>query len=188
MLKSVLALIAAAALPAAASSQTPSETGGWDISRSGGACMATSASPEGTVVSILAAPTDNAFVFLVQNPAWQTLEDGNQYPLAVEFDEMGPWQVEASAREEIDSDGPGLAFFVAPGRPDGNGFIQELVNATSMEIATGGETVTQVSIDGSQEAMEGLASCLASSWAGVEDPAGESAAVQTVSGEPATPL
>ena len=189
MMKPFIALAAAAALPHAASAGTEA-SGNWNLTSEGNACMATSAAGDGTVLSILAQPTDGAFVFLVQNPAWQSLEDGGRYALAVEFDDFGPWQVEASARQEIDSDGPGLAFLVAPGRQDGNGFIQELIRAGRMEIAAGGQAVGSVSVGGSEGAMQGLAHCLADRWAGLdpEDTGGEAEAIQAASETPATPL
>ncbi|QPQ55002.1 hypothetical protein IC614_11965 [Allosphingosinicella flava] len=186
MFRPFLALLATAALPAAATSQTTSGAELWNASSQGDACMVTSSdSGSQTVLSIMAAPTDGAFIFLVQNPAWQSLEDGAAYPVAVEFDDFGPWQIQASARENIDADGPGLAFTVAPSREDGNGFIQEMVKASSMEIVANGATVGTLSVAGSEKAMQELARCMAKSWAGLSE---DGAEVQAASDTPATPL
>lgn len=189
MLKPIFALIAAAALPAAATSQTGGEARIWHTASQGSACMVTSDTESDTVLSILAAPTDGAFIFLVQNPSWQSLRDGEVYPIAVEFDDFGPWQIKASARENIDADGPGLAFHVAPARQDGNGFIQEMIAATSMEIVAEGATAGTLNVAGSESAMQDLARCMAESWAGLAGPMeAEEATFQATSDNPARPL
>lgn len=189
MLKPAFALLAAVALSSPAVSQTGGEARVWTIAAQGNACMVTTDTESATVLSILAAPTDGAFIFLVQNPAWQSLRDGATYPVAVEFDDMGPWQIQASARENIDADGPGLAFHVAPGREDGNGFIQEMIAASSMKIVAGGTTVGALSVSGSEEAMQDLAGCMADSWAGLAAPVeAEAATFQSTSDNPARPL
>ena len=186
MLKPVLALIAAAALPAAATSQTSGEAHLWHIASEGSACMVTTDTDDATVLSILAAPTDGAFIFLVQNPAWQSLRDGTTYPVAIEFDDMGPWQIQASARETIDADGPGLAFHVAPGRADGNGFIQEMIAAESMKIVAGGNHMGSLDVSGSEGAMQELAGCMAASWAGITGD--DRVTIPASSDNPARPL
>ncbi|WP_106640133.1 hypothetical protein [Allosphingosinicella vermicomposti] len=189
MLKPVLALAAAALLPSSALvAQAPAQSpDAWDFASEGNACMATAHSGSGgTTLSILASPTDGAFIFLVQNPGWQTLQDGEKYPVAVEFDDFGPWKIEAAARADIDADGPGLAFTVAPGREDGNGFIQEMITAGRMEIVAEGQAVGALNVTGSEQAMQGLATCLADRWANL-DLEGVEGETIPASGE-ATPL
>lgn len=162
MLKPLLALTFLTALPAAA--QSPN--GQWAVAGSAEACMIHQASSRGTIMSVTAMPGEEAFLFVIQNQALAGLTDGQKYPIAVEFDDKGEWEIEAIAEHELDRDGPGLVFAVRPGRDDGRSFIQEFTSASAMQIGRGGTLLDNFSLSNGRAAMTGLATCLGNIWAG----------------------
>jgi hypothetical protein len=159
MMKPLLALLLATAPAVAATSQnTPA--GRWTLASSTEGCVVHAASGKGTILSIAASPAQDALMFVVQNPELAALEDGAQYPVQVEFDQMGAWQIEATAQHEIDSDGPGIMFAVQPGREDGANFIKEFAAAEGMHIGDAGDRLDSLPLTGSDTAMAGMAECL----------------------------
>lgn len=169
MLKPLVAvsfLTSVAAFPAAAAPTNPAPTGQWTVAGSQEACMIHSASKRGTTMSVTAVPGEEAFLFVIQNQALGTLADGQPYPIAVEFDDKGPWEIEALAQHELDRDGPGLVFAVRPGRDDGRNFIDEFTTASDMDIGRGGAVLDNFALADGRAAMTGLATCLGNIWAG----------------------
>ena len=163
MLKPLLACVALAALPAAALAQTAS-SGEWTVSGSAEGCIAHTSLPRGTVVSVLAGPGEASLLFLIQNKGWSALEDGSRHKVAVQLDGRSPWQFEAVARTELDSDGPGLLFAVAPGEAEGAKFINELAGAAGMNVGQNGRQLEAVRLSGGGTAMASLAQCMARMW------------------------
>jgi hypothetical protein len=159
MLKSLLALGLLGATPAGAAAQ-------WALADGSEGCMVHSSTTSGTVLSITATPGEDALLFVIQNRQFATLEDGQQYAIDVEFDDLGEWQIEALAQAELDRDGPGVIFAVRPGRTDGKNFISEFAGASGMRIGREGARLDTVSLAGGNGAMSSLARCLGQQWSG----------------------
>lgn len=167
MVRSVIALLIASAPVAAATAQTPT-TGAWELAQVPGGCMVHAASPQGTVLSIWAFAGQEKMGVLVQNKAWSSLEEGQDYQLKVSLGEKA-WPVEATGRTNIDADGPGLFFSVAPGKDSEQaGFFEALASAKGMNISGSGAADDTVPLARSREAMVSLARCLGDVWAGRE--------------------
>ncbi|HEX9946207.1 MAG TPA: hypothetical protein VGA98_01575 [Allosphingosinicella sp.] len=160
MLRYVMAALLAAA-PLGAASAQPAKTEGWALAAMPNGCMLQAVSPRGTMLSIWAFAGEKELGFLLQNRGWE-VEDGKKTPLQVEFKGARAWPVEATARAEIDSDGPGLFFTVEPG---GRGnFLAAFTSAEGMSIRREGAGVETVPLAGSRVAMASLAKCLADRW------------------------
>jgi len=160
MLKPLLAslLLTAATVPGV--SQTTTPAGHWRLASSGEGCMVHAASGQGTVLSIAASPEQGALLFIVQNRQLAALESGNQYEVEVEFDNMGAWQIDAVAQQELDRDGPGVIFAVRPGKEDGANFIKEFAAAQGMHIGRQGVKMDSLGLSGSRPAMAQMAQCM----------------------------
>jgi hypothetical protein len=72
--------------------------------------------------------------------------------------------VEATARREIDSDGPGFYFSLEPGGASGKTFMDAFSTAQGMRISRDGKNVDTLPLAGSEGAMSALARCLAERW------------------------
>ena len=169
MLKPLLAcLTLAAALPAAALSQSPAPAapGQWTVSASDNGCIAYSSFPQGTVVSLLAGRGQDELIFMMQNKSWSTLEDGGEYPLALQLDENNAFQFEAVAKTELDSDGPGLLFTVSPGDQQGAKFLAAFAGSAGMNVGQNGRALASLRLTGGGSAMTQLAQCMATMWGG----------------------
>lgn len=152
--------VAAAQAPAAPGSEAAHPAREWQLAAGDDGCMIHAGSQSGTVLSITASPTRDLLLFIVQNQQWQALADGNDYALDIEFDRMGPWQIQATAQAELDQDGPGLIFVVRPGREDGARFMREFAGAASIRVGHGGQMLDSVPLGGSRNAMAGMARCM----------------------------
>lgn len=169
MMKPLLAFLAAAALPAAALSQAPSP-GQWTVSASDNGCIAYSSFPQGTVVSVLAGRGQDELIFMIQNRGWSSLEDGGQYPLALQLDGESSFQFDAVAKKELDADGPGLLFTVSPGDKDHAKFLASFAASSGMAVGQNGRALTSLRLGGGGSAMSQLARCMASMWGGGSSP------------------
>ncbi|MFL6846123.1 MAG: hypothetical protein ACJ8ER_14720 [Allosphingosinicella sp.] len=165
MLRYVMAALLAAAPVAAAQAQIgqaqSGEPGGWALAPMQGGCMVQAVSPQGTMLSIWGLAGDEKLGFLLQNRGWH-FKDGEKTPLSVEFAGTRAWPVEAVARAEIDSDGPGLYFTVEPGGE--SGFLTAFTSADGMSISKDGRSVDTLPLAGSRTAIAGLARCLSERW------------------------
>jgi hypothetical protein len=160
MLKAFAAFVLLAAPAAISTAQSPTPIAQWTLAGGQQGCAVHASSPQGTVVSIIAGAEQSNLMFLVQNRGWSSLKDGQRYQIAVEFDEEGPWQLQAVARTEIDQDGPGLIFAVPPGDERGLKFITEFVGAGGMQLSREGGGNTAIPLGSGQSAMTALAQCL----------------------------
>jgi len=181
MLKPMFAFLLLSAAPVAAAQAPVTDAAAparqWALTAGDDGCMAYAGTPAGTTVSISATQAQGALLFVVQNQQWQSLEDGQRYPLSVEFDEMGAWQIEAVAQRDIDTDGPGLIFVVRPAREDGARFMHEFSEASSLQVGHDGEMLDRVSLIGSQGAMAGMARCVGQMWTAPSEAAPDEAPV-----------
>jgi len=160
MLRYVMAALLASA-PLGAASAQQDKTDGWALAAMPNGCMLQAVSPKGTMLSIWAFAGEEKLGFLLQNRGWE-VEDGKKTPLQVEFSGARAWPVEATARAEIDADGPGLFFTVEPGGRAN--FLAAFTSAEGMSIRRDGASVETVPLAGSRIAMAGLAKCLAERW------------------------
>lgn len=165
MLKPLLACVALASLPAAALAQ-PSASGEWTVSGSDEGCIAHTTLPQGTVMSVLAGPGQPTLLFLMQNNKWSSLEDGSRHKVAVQLDGRNPYQFDAVAKTQLDSDGPGLMFAVTPGEAEGAKFIGELATAAGMNLGQNGRQLEGARLSGGGSAMARLAQCMSRMWGG----------------------
>jgi hypothetical protein len=162
MLRYVMAAFLAA-VPLGAASAQPQKTEGWALAAMQGGCMVQAVSPQGTMLSIWAFAGEEKLGFLLQNRGWE-VEDGKKTALQVEFSGARRLAVEATARAEIDSDGPGLYFTVEPGRADRGDFLAAFTSARGMSIRRDGADVDTLPLAGSRGAISSLAKCLADKW------------------------
>jgi hypothetical protein len=125
--------------------------------------MVQAVSPQGTMLSIWAFAGEEKLGFLLQNRGWE-VEDGKKTALQVEFSGARRLAVEATARAEIDSDGPGLYFTVEPGASDRGNFLAAFTSAQGMSIRRDGADVDTLPLAGSRGAIADLAKCLADRW------------------------
>lgn len=155
------ALLAAAPLGAASAQQQKTE--GWALAAMQGGCMVQAVSPHGTMLSVWAFAGEEKLGFLLQNRGWE-VEDGKKTALQVEFSGARRLAVEATARADIDSDGPGLYFTVEPGTADRGNFLAAFTSAQGMSIRRDGADVDTLPLAGSRGAIADLAKCLADRW------------------------
>ena len=160
MLRYVMAALLASA-PLGAVSAQPDKADGWALAAMPNGCMLQAVSPKGTMLSIWAFAGEEKLGFLLQNRGW-AFEDGKKTPLQVEFQGARAWPVEATARAEIDSDGPGLFFTVEPGGRAN--FLAAFTSAEGMSIRRDGARMDTLPLAGSRDAMSSLARCLAQRW------------------------
>jgi hypothetical protein len=152
-----------AASPAAAFGQTD-EMGGWALAQMPSGCMVQATSPQGTMISVWAFAGEDKLAFLLQNRGWNSLRDGKNYNLKLDFAGMESMPVQAIAREHIDSDGPGLLFTMKPGGQANGAFFTAFSTAPGMRISQDGRSFDTLPLAGSRGAMAALAKCLAQRW------------------------
>jgi hypothetical protein len=143
--------------------------GDWALAAMPNGCMVQATSPQGTMLSIWGFAGEDELAFLLQNREWNALRDGASYDLKLDFLGVRSLPVEATARREIDQDGPGFFFTMEPGGKAGTGFLDAFSTADGMRISQGGESVDTLSLDGGRLAMAALARCLAARWAEAND-------------------
>ena len=171
MLKPLLACFALASLPAAALAQTPA-SGAWTVSGSAEGCIAHTTLPQGTVMSVLAGPGQESLLFLIQNRGWSSLEEGSRHKVAVQLDGRSPYQFDAVAKTQLDSDGPGLIFAVEPGEAEGAKFINELAGAAGLTVGQNGQRLEGARLSGGGSAMARLAERMSRMWNGGQSASG----------------
>jgi hypothetical protein len=170
-------------VPAGAAFGQSDGTGDWEIGAMPNGCMMQAVSPQGTMLSVWGTAGDDKLGFLLQNKGWNALRDGASYRLKLDFLGVSSLPVDATARREIDNDGPGFYFQLQPGGPSGKAFMNAFSTAQGMRISQEGRSVDTLSLAGSEGAMSALARCLAEHWSDVgsvsseEQPDTEAAAV-----------
>jgi hypothetical protein len=162
MVRRLIAALLLAAPAGAALGQT-GPSGNWDLAQMSNGCMVQAVSPKGTMLSIWGFAGEDKLGFLLQNRGWESLRDGASYNLSIDFDGAA-LPVKATARSEIDDDGPGLYFTLQPGATSGKGFLEGFSTAKGMRISQEGRSFDTLSLTGSSGAMSSLARCLADRW------------------------
>ena len=164
MVRRLIAALLLAA-PAGAAMAQSEDMGGWALAAMPNGCMVQATSPQGTMLSIWGFAGEDKLAFLLQNRDWSTLRDGAHYDLKLDFLGVSSLPVEATARRNIDQDGPGFFFTVEPGGKSGAGFFDAFSTAQGMRISRDGRSVDTLPLAGSRGAMSSLAHCLADRWA-----------------------
>ena len=178
MFRRFMAVMLLAAPSAAALGQTE-EMGEWGLAELPNGCMLQATSPQGTMLSIWAFAGEEKLGFLLQNREWSGLRDGQRYRLSVDFLGASTMPVEATARREIDADGPGFFFAVEPGAQSGTGFLDAFSSAKGMRISQEGRSMDTLPLAGGRGAMSALARCLSDRWASAEPAAAEVEAAES---------
>ena len=159
----MVALLLAA--PSAAAMGQSEENGDWAVAQMPNGCMVEAVSPQGTMLTVWGFAGQPKLAFLLQNKTWGALHDGQSYRLSLDF--VGtPTAVpmEATARQNIDSDGPGFLFTVQPGGDGAKNFLNAFTSAEGMKISQAGRSVDTLPLTGSRRAVTALAQCLAERW------------------------
>lgn len=164
MLRRMIAVLLLAAPSAAAFGQSNEAMGGWALATMPNGCMVQATSPQGTMLSIWGFAGAEKLAFLLQNREWNSLQEGRSYDLKLSFEDARAYPFEATAREHIDSDGPGLFFTVTPGGQSSAAFLSAFTSARGMRIAQNGRSFDTLPLAGSKTAIAALAKCLAQRW------------------------
>lgn len=165
MFRRMIAVLLLAAPSAAAFGQSEAATGGWGLATMPNGCMVQATSPQGTMLSIWGFAGADKLAFLLQNREWSSLREGRSYDLKLSFEDTKAYPFEATAREHIDGDGPGLFFTVTPGGQGSAAFLSAFTSARGMRIAQGGQSFDTLPLAGSKTAIAALAKCLSQRWA-----------------------
>jgi hypothetical protein len=159
-----MAVLLLAAPSAAAFGQSDESMGGWALATMPNGCMVQATSPQGTMLTVWGFAGAEKLAFLLQNREWNSLKDGRSYALSLSFENARAYPVEATARENIDSDGPGLFFTVTPGGQASGTFLTAFTSARGMRISQNGRNFDTLPLAGSKIAIGALAKCLAQRW------------------------
>ncbi|HEY0413973.1 MAG TPA: hypothetical protein VGD66_12625 [Allosphingosinicella sp.] len=162
MFRRIMAALLVAAPMGAAIGQSEG-TGEWALATMPNGCMVQATSPQGTMISIWGFAGQDKLAFLLQNRDW-SVRDGQPYKLDLDFVGISSLPVNATARQHIDSDGPGFLFTVKPGAQGASGFLAAFTSATGMRIEQNGQSFDTLPLAGSRTAMAALAKCLADRW------------------------
>ena len=161
MFRRLMVALCVAAPSAAALAQAGNP---WGLAAMPNGCMVQATSPNGTMLSIWGFAGDAKLGFLLQNRGWNGVQDGARTELSLDVVGQQQRLVRATARENIDSDGPGYFFTVEPGQSEGSGFLKNFTTARGMTISRGDEAVDTLPLAGSQSAMSAFARCLSDNW------------------------
>lgn len=157
-----LAALALLAAPAASLAQPAGSN--WDLARTSESCMLHAASAQGTVVSVWGFAGQAKLGFLIQNREWE-LRDGESYDIELGFTGARAWPVQATAKRDLDSDGPGYFFTFTPDEgKEGSSFLESLASAKGLNISRDGDSVDSLPLAGSRDAVSALARCMAELW------------------------
>jgi len=159
----------AASLAQPAKTAEPARSG-WDLARTADSCMLHAASPQGTVVSIWGFAGQEKLGFLIQNREWDMLREGQSYDIELGFTGARAWPIAATAKNGLDSDGPGYFFTFSPAGEEGSSFLESLASAKGLKVSRDGDAVASLPLAGSRDAVSALARCMAAMW---ETPAQE---------------
>jgi hypothetical protein len=169
-------------VPAGAAYGQAEDAGDWSVGAMPNGCMMQAVSPQGTMLSVWGTAGDDKLGFLLQNKGWDALRDGASYHLKLDFLGVSSLPVEATARREIDSDGPGFYFALEPGGASGKSFMDAFSTAQGMRISQEGRSVDTLPLAGSKGAMASLARCLAERWSEADPASADEAAEAPAAG------
>ena len=117
-------------------------------------CFLVGSYTQGTVLRIgIDQQNGNGYV-MVGNESWRALQVGNQYDLALRFDNASPWRGKATARRIGSGD---MVFLHLPF--DRSRFLVELAQRLNLRIFYNGEVVTQLPLRGTNAAVQEMIRC-----------------------------
>jgi hypothetical protein len=144
---------------AALAQETPlwRTVGQWQIrvdASLGYGCFLVGSYTRGTVLRIgIDQQNGNGYV-MVGNEAWRSLQVGNQYDLALRFDNNSPWRGRATARRIGNGDMVFLYLSFDRAR-----FLVELARRLNMTIYYQGDVVTSLPLRGTNAAVQEMLNC-----------------------------
>ena len=117
-------------------------------------CFLVGSYTQGTILRIgIDQQNGNGYV-MVGNEAWRSLQVGNQYDLALRFDNASPWRGKATARRIGSGD---MVFLYLPF--DRSRFLVELAQRLNLRIFYNGDLVTQLPLRGTNAAVQEMIRC-----------------------------
>lgn len=117
-------------------------------------CFLVGSYTQGTILRIgIDQQSGNGYV-MVGNGAWRSLEVGNQYDLALRFDNASPWRGNATARRIGSGD---MVFLYLSF--DRSRFLVELAQRLNLRIFYNGDLVTQLPLRGTNAAVQEMIRC-----------------------------
>jgi hypothetical protein len=117
-------------------------------------CFLLGSYTRGTVLRIGIDQQNGNGYIMVGNEAWRSLQIGNQYDLALRFDNTAPWRGRATAR----TIGSGNMRFLYLSF-DRARFLVELARRLNMTILYNGQVVTQLPLRGTNAAVQEMIRC-----------------------------
>jgi hypothetical protein len=131
--------------------------GQWQIrvdASLGFGCFLVGSYTRGTVLRIgIDQQNGNGYV-MVGNETWRSLQVGNQYDLALRFDNAAPWRGRATARRI--GNGEMVFLYLSFDRAR---FLVELAQRLNLRIFYNGEIVTQLPLHGTNAAVQEMIRC-----------------------------
>jgi hypothetical protein len=131
--------------------------GQWQIrvdASLGYGCFLVGSYTRGTVLRIgIDQQSGNGYV-MVGNEAWRSLQVGNQYDLALRFDNDSPWRGRATARRI----GSGEMVFLYLSF-DRTRFLVELARRLNLRVFYNGDLITQLPLHGTNAAVQEMIRC-----------------------------
>lgn len=117
-------------------------------------CFLIGSYARGTVLRIGIDQQNGRGYVMVGNEAWRSLQVGNQYDLAIRFDNASPWRGRATARQ-IGSGGTVFLYLSF----DRARFLVELARRLNMTIYYQGDAVTTLPLRGTNAAVQEMLNC-----------------------------
>ena len=131
--------------------------GQWQIrvdASLGFGCFLVGSYTRGTVLRIgIDQQNGNGYV-MVGNEAWRSLQVGNQYDLALRFDNDSPWRGRATARRIGNGD---MVFLYLSF--DRTRFLVELARRLNLRVFYNGDLITQLPLQGTNAAVQEMIRC-----------------------------
>ncbi len=117
-------------------------------------CFLLGSYTRGTVLRIGIDQQNGNGYIMVGNEAWRSLQIGNQYDLALRFDNTAPWRGRATARTIGSGDMRFLYLSFDRAR-----FLVELARRLNLTILYNGQVVTQLPLHGTNAAVQEMIRC-----------------------------
>jgi hypothetical protein len=108
---------------------------------------------EGRVFRLGINNQDSTFIGFIGKAGWDSIEEGTEYPVDVEFDAQGAWDVPATGFHF--GDFKTLGFEVSDSL-----FVEEMMERRVMYVRYKGEQIMKLSMQGSSRAVQELGVCM----------------------------
>jgi hypothetical protein len=153
----IIALLAVSSLAKAQNDMSPmwKEVGRWEIrvdTTLDYGCFAMVVD-EGRVFRLGINNQNSTFIGFIGKAGWDSIEEGTEYPVDVEFDAQGAWGVPATGFHF--GDFKTLGFEVSDSL-----FVEEMMERRVMYVRYKGEQIMKLSMQGSSRAVQELGVCM----------------------------